>query len=122
MIYFLVFFFSIFVSDFVGVSMKAIAESTLFILRKDNAASLNSIHQSRRALFVDYSAKSKRTSPLFDNPTHGVQNTLLLWSFYLFVKLDLFALLLLILTECMIWILFVFYVNCKQLLEILSEI
>ena len=53
----------------------------------------------------------------------GVQRILFLRSIVLdFVKFNLFALILLCVTQCTMWRLYFAFVNCLQHLEILSEI
>ena len=55
--------------------------------------------------------------------SQGVQRILILRSVVLdFVKLNLFALMLLCVIQCMMWRLYFAFVNCLQHLEILSEI
>ena len=55
--------------------------------------------------------------------SQGVQHILILRSIVLdFVKLNLFALMLLCVTQCTMWRLYFTFVNCLQHLEILSEI
>ena len=62
-------------------------------------------------------------SSTFMDPVQGVQCILFLRSVVLdFVKLNLLALMLLCVTQCTMWRLYFAFVNCLQLLEILSEI